>query len=220
VVENTRVESPLEHSLRPTAWSAPHRVTLLVATDLPLHVGLTFFVAAQSGSAYTYSVNGDANADGYNNDPIYVPADIRPGGDITLAVEDSTGGVVPSNTTAYRKLSAFIHAQPCLTRQARRLMLRNSCRNPWTSETSARFARTFPLGGRALTLTVDVFNLLNLVSARWGLVHGLSDDHLLRLVGYDTAHSRGVYVFQPPDRRQIDVQASRWRMQLGGSLTF
>lgn len=220
VVENTRVESPLEHTLRPTAWSSPHRVTLLVAADLPLHLGVTFFFATQSGSAFTYSVNGDANADGYNNDPIYVPGDIRPGGDITLAVEDSTGGVVPANATAYSKLAAFLHAQPCLTRQARRMMLRNSCRVSWRSETSARFARTFPLGGRALTLTVDVFNLLNLLSARWGVVHGLSDDHVLRLVGYDTAHHRGVYVFQPPDRRQIDVEASRWRMQLGGSLTF
>jgi len=220
VVENTRVSSPLEHSLRPTAWIAPHRVTLLVAADLPLHVGVTFFFAAQSGSAFTYSVAGDANADGYNNDPIYVPAKIQPGGDITLAVDDADGAVVPANVTAYRKLAAFMEAQPCLTRQAGRLMLRNSCRNPWSSETSARIARTFPLGPRALTLTADVFNLLNLVSAHWGQVRALNDDHILRLVGYDTARGRGVYVFDEPQRREINIEASRWRMQLGGSLTF
>jgi hypothetical protein len=219
VLENTRVESPLGHSLRPTAWSAPHRVTLLVAADLPLHVGVTFFLAAQSGSPFTYSVAGDANADGYDNDPIYVPADVRPGGDISLAV-DASDGVVPATATAYRTLAAFMHTQPCLTRQSGRLMLRNSCRNPWSTETSARFARTFRLGPRALTVTVDVFNPLNLVSARWGLVHDLSDDRILRLVGYDAVHHRGVYVFQDPDRRQVNVEASRWRMQLGGSLSF
>ena len=72
MVDSTTVESPLEHSLRPTAWSAPHRVTLLVAADLPLHLAVSFFYAGQSGSPFTYSVAGDANADGYINDSIYV----------------------------------------------------------------------------------------------------------------------------------------------------
>jgi hypothetical protein len=99
-------------------------------------------------------------------------------------------------------------------------MARNSCRNPWWSETQARIARAFPLGPRSLTLTVDVFNLLNLLSARWGQVRGLSDPQILRLAGYDATRGRGVYEFRPPDRRQIDIGASRWRMQLGATLTF
>lgn len=220
VVDATTVGSPLEHTLRPTAWSTPHRVTLLVAADLPLHLAVSFFYALQSGSPYTYSVAGDANADGYRNDPIYVPADIRPGGDVSLVVDDGQGGVAPASSTAYQRLGSFLRTEPCLARQAGRLMERNSCRAPWWSETQARVARAIPLGPRSLTLTLDVFNLLNLLSARWGQVRGLSDAQILRLAGYDATRGRGVYEFQLPDRRQIDIGASRWRMQLGATLKF
>jgi hypothetical protein len=220
VLDATVVASPLEHSLRPTAWSAPHRVTLLVAADLPLHFAFSLFSSAQSGSPFTYSVEGDANADGYINDPIYVPARPQPGGDVTLVVEDGHGGFVPASASEYWKLGTFLRSQPCLTPQYGRLMLRNSCRNPWSAETGARLARAVPIGSRTVTLTLDAFNLLNLVSARWGQVRNLSDIHLLRLVGYDQAHERGVYLFHEPDRRQADVQASRWRMQLGASVSF
>jgi hypothetical protein len=220
VVDSTTVESPLEHSLRPSAWSAPHRVTLLVAADLPLHFALSFFYAGQSGSAFTYTVAGDANADGYVNDPIYVPADPRVDGDVSLVVEDSLGGFVPASPTAYQELAAFLHSQSCLAHQRGRLVARNSCRNPWQSETQARLARTFPIGPRSLTLTADVFNVLNLLSVNWGQVHSLSDPAILRLVGYDASRGRGVYQFQRPDRHQVDVQASRWRMQLGAQVAF
>jgi hypothetical protein len=220
VVDSTTVESPLEHSLRPTAWSTPHRVTLLVAADLPLHFAVSLFYAGQSGSAFTYSVAGDANADGYINDPIYVPADPRVVGDVSLVEDDGQGGLMPAGAGVYEQLAAFLRSQSCLSRQRGRLLERNSCRNPWQSETRARFARTLTIGPRLFTLTVDVFNLLNLFSARWGQVRNLSDPQLLRLVGYDAARGRGVYQFQLPDRRQVDIQASRWRMQLGATVTF
>jgi hypothetical protein len=219
-VDATTVASPLEHSLRPNAWGAPHRVTLLVAADLPLHFAVSLFYAGQTGSAFTYTVAGDANADGYINDPIYVPADARPDGDVSLVVEDSLAGVAPAGPAAYQELAAFLHSQPCVASQRGRLMARNSCRNPWQSETQARLARAFTLGARSLTVTLDVFNVLNLVSAQWGQVHGVSDSQILRLVGYDVERGRGVYQFVAPDRHQVDVQASRWRMQLGANVAF
>lgn len=219
VIDSTTVESPLEQSLRPTAWSAPHRVTLLVAVDLPLHFALSFFYAGQSGSPFTYAVAGDANADGYINDPIYVPADVRAGGDVMLLAEDSTGSLVPAGAAVYGELGRFLRSQPCLAHQLGRLVARNSCRNPWRAETQARVARTFPLGPRALTLTLDLFNVLNLLRARWGQVRSLSDPQVLRLVGYDAAQGRGIYLFQPPVQ-QVELDASRWRMQLGATLSF
>jgi hypothetical protein len=220
VVDSTTVESPLEHSLRPTGWSTPHRVTVLVAADLPLHFAVSVFYAGQSGSPFTYSVAGDANADGYINDPIYVPADPREGGDVSLVMDDEQGGFVPAGASVYGQLAAFLKAQSCLSRQRGRLVERNSCRNPWQSETRARLARTFALGPRSLTLIIDAFNLLNLFSADWGQVRNLSDPQLLRLVGYDPARGAGVYQLQLPDRRQVDVQASRWRVQLGAQVVF
>lgn len=166
------------------------------------------------------SVAGDANADGYINDPIYVPADARIGGDVSLVVDDGQGGVAPAPAGTYDDLAAYVRSQRCLWTQRGRLVARNSCRNPWRSETEARLARTFPAGRRSVTLTVDVFNLLNLFSARWGKVRSLNDAQILRLAGHDAAQGRGIYQFQPPDRRQVDVQASRWRMQIGATVSF
>ena len=43
---------------------------------------------------------------------------------------------------------------------------------------------------------------------------------LLRLVGYDDLNGRGVYELNPVYHRQIDADASRWRMQLGATVFF
>jgi hypothetical protein len=43
---------------------------------------------------------------------------------------------------------------------------------------------------------------------------------LLRLVGYDDPNGRGKYELVPVYRRQIDPEASRWRFQLGATLSF
>ncbi len=222
VLDSTTVESPLERSLRPSAWSVPHRVTLLVAVDLPLHLSATLFYSGLSGSPYTHTVGGDANADGYVNDPIYVPADARAGGDVTLVMDDGLAGTVPATDSVYQALAEYLRSQACLRHQRGRLMARNSCRNPWRSETTARLSRTFPMGqqSRSLTLTLDIFNLLNLFSSRWGRVRGLDDPQLLTLAGYDAARGRGIYRFQSRNRLQPDVQASRWRMQLGAGVVF
>jgi hypothetical protein len=78
---------------------------------------------------------------------------------------------------------------------------------------------------RTVAITVDLFNVLNFMDGDWGLVRRTVSDvgnavRLLRLVGYDTPNSRGVYEFIPVARRQIDVDASRWRLQLGVTLSY
>ena len=68
--------------------------------------------------------------------------------------------------------------------------------------------------------------MLNFLDADWGLVrqtlphlggHGVG---LLRLVGYDAPNQRGIYEVSTVHRRQIDLEASRWRFQLGATLSF
>ena len=81
-----------------------------------------------------------------------------------------------------------------------------------------------------LTLVGDIFNVLNLMSADWGLTKGVSfyeTRNLLRLTGYDTANDRGVYEYAGPailglspeevDRNLFSASDlfSRWRVQLG-----
>jgi hypothetical protein len=215
------LDGSLQRRLAPSIWSVPHRVTLLATADLPLHFRLTLFYAGQSGSPFTYRVEGDANADGYVNDAVYVPLVAAPDGDVRLVAENDQGELIPAPESDYAELDRFIEQQACLRGQRGHVLRRNSCRNPWNNQVDARFSRVFPsAGARTLELTLAVFNLMHLLNADWGLIRGVDDTPLLQLVGYDAAQGRGIYRFLPRTPRSVDFDRSRWRMQLGARVTF
>ncbi len=211
-----------DRRLAPSAWTVPHRVTLLATADLPLRFRLTlFYEGRSSGGPYTYIVAGDANADGYGNDAVYVPANATPGGDVALVVRDEMGQTSPAPASAYAELDRFIQRESCLRTQQGRVMRRNSCRNPWVNFTNARLSKVVrTLGGQSLELTLDVFNLLHLLDGDWGVVRGIDDIALLELVGYDPVAGRGIYQSRSPRPRSADGDASRWRMFLGARYVF
>ena len=217
-VGSAPVDGTLEQrELRTSFWERPHKITLVGTTDLPLgfRLGLTYI--GMSGAAYTYVLLGDPNADGFrpfgdlSNDVVYVPRDA---GDITL--------VEPAN---FADLDRFIRDEPCLANQRGRLLKRNSCRDPWVHETAARLSKRFGLADRrALEVTADLFNVLSFLDSDWGRVRQTPADAgsvaLMNLVGYDALNERGVYEVLEVFRREIDVEASRWRLQLGATLFF
>jgi hypothetical protein len=215
------LEGTLDHRrLAPSAWGPSHRVTLMATTDLPWHFRMALFYDGSSGGAFTYSVEGDANGDGYLNDAIYVPRIAAPGGDIELVIENEQGDLVPAPRSEYFKLNHFIHEERCLREQRGRLVRRNSCRNPWGATTDARFSRVFPAAhGRSLELTLDLFNFLHLIDPDWGLIRGVDYPPLLQLMGYDATAGRGIYRRLEPTTKAV-IDGSQWRMQLGARCTF
>ena len=223
-VDATPLDGTLERrSITTSVWDVPHRVTFLATANLPFDVRVSLFYEGLSGTPFTYGVVGDANADGFSDDDIvYVPGDVRPGGDVSLAVlDESAGTFVPAPAADYDKLDRFIADEACLREQQGRIMRRNSCRNPWVNRTNARFSKLFrTFRGQSLELTLDVFNLLHLVNSAWGSARAIDGVGLLQLVGYDAGQGRGVYTVQIPRRRALDFDASRWRMQLGARYTF
>jgi hypothetical protein len=214
------VNGTLEHrQLRTSLWERPDKITLVATTDLPLgfQFGLTY--VGMSGTPFTYVLLGDPNADrglqpesDLSDDVVYVPRDA---GDITLA-----------DPADFVTLDRIIRDEPCLRSQRGHLLERNSCRDTWVHETTARLAKRFRLAGRrTLDVTGDLFNLLNFMNGDWGLVRqtagGLGNAvPLMNLVGYDTVNGRGVYELVPVHRGEIDVEGSRWRFQLGATLSF
>ena len=216
--------SPLDGSLaqrrlRTSLWDVPQRLVVMIAANLPLAFRASLFYEGMSGVAFTYLVEGDANGDGFGNDIVFVPRDVRPGGDISLAVFDEpTQRFIPAPASVYQRLDRAIEKSSCLRQARGHIMGRNTCRNPWVSTTSARIARAFDLGHHQLELTLDAFNLLHLLKDDWGQVWG-HDDRLLQLVGYDSARSRGVYELLDTNRF-LDETASRWRLQLGARYEF
>jgi hypothetical protein len=217
---NTPLDGTLENRrLSPSFFDTPHKIALNATLDLPYRTQLSLLYIGASQPPYTYVIDGDANADGIGgpgslpNDAVYVPRDSQ---DITLAT--------PGDWAA---LNAFIESQECLRHPRGRIMARNSCRNRWLGTLNARVATTLPLAaGRRFEIIAEIFNLPNLISARWGRQTDVTTGptvRLLRLTGWDTttANARGIYQFStPPPRGVVDAATSRWRMQLGARYGF
>lgn len=215
-LELTPLDGTLERRrLRTSFFERPHRALVSALVRLPFRVQLSLLYAGSSGTPFTYVIDGDANADGIGtgpqkNDMVYVPRDSL---DVALAT--------PAD---WPQLDAFIRAEPCLREQRGRILERNSCRNPWFGTLSARLAKTVPsVAGQSVELTADVYNVLNLLSRRWGQYRITTLDPrvvLLSLVGYDTARERGVYQWSRPARNQLEDLESRWQIVLGARYKF
>ncbi|MEO6055480.1 MAG: hypothetical protein ABIQ49_01440 [Gemmatimonadales bacterium] len=131
----------------------------------------------------------------------------------------------------YPRLDRYIQTEGCLRAQRGRLLQRNSCRNPWINRLDARLTKVLRTGrGQAVEIAADLFNLLNLIDHDWGQVRQTSEESggvpagnrvsLVQLVGYDVANSRGIYHVLEPRRHELQVDPTRWRMQLSARYTF
>jgi hypothetical protein len=230
----TPLDGTLEaRQLGRSPFDTPHRVSAAVSVDLPYRTHVSLLYSGASGSTFTYVVNGDANADGMGgptftlkNDIVYVPRNAAPGGDISLVVPNGSGGFASAPASVYAKLERFIAEEPCLQEQQGRIMARNSCRNGWLGSFNLRLAKTVtPRAQHTVEIAADVFNVLNLLSSRWGRYRATTTTDiptatLLQLVGYDAANGRGNYQLMLPARNQIVDSASRWQVQLGARYVF
>lgn len=221
---NTPVDGTLEdRRLAPSFFETPHKLAVAATVELAHRVQLSLLYDGASQPAYTYVIDGDANADRLGgggslfNDIVYVPRDSS---DITLRMSDST----PATPAEHAKLQNFIAQQPCLEKQRGRIMGRNSCRNGWLGSLNARLGTTVALrGGRYLEITADIFNVPNLIEPRWGQYRDVTTGPsvpLLKLVGWDQANLRGVYQLELPKPGVVEDALSRWRMQLGARFAF
>jgi hypothetical protein len=211
---NTPLDGALDdRPLRPSFFETPHKVAVAAMLGESHRTQLTLFYLGASQPPFTYVINGDANADGIGgagslkNDIVYIPRD---GNDITLVTASDSA-----------RLDAFIEEHRCLREQRGRIMARGSCRNGWLDVVNARVTTMLRIpGGQHLEITTDVFNMPNLISARWGRHRDVTSGPsvtLLSLAGWDSTNDRGRYRVPPrlPARGVLDDASSRWRIQLG-----
>ena len=213
----------------------PHRIVAALTWAAPWRRWATqfaFYYVGESGSPFTYLATGvgrrgDLNADGSNaNDPIYVPRSAFDTSEIRF--EPFTRGVAGAVETVTESVQAaaferFVDETPCLRRQRGRIAARNSCREPWTHTTVASVRQSIPVGAQVLELEVDAFNLLNLLSDRWGR-RRLARPRLLQHVGQaaDAAGgTRPVFQFDPEFTRWDEQSVeSTFQLQLAARYRF
>src|SRR2546427_1941428 len=112
----------------------------------------------------------------------------------------------------YRKKRAY---EFCLCRDFSRVLSRSP---------NARLAKVFnTVRGQSFEVTADVFNVLHVLSSDWGLIRSTTsfeEVNLLTRTGFDAANQRGIYALSLPQRRKVDTNLSRWRVQLGVKYMF
>ena len=204
-----------DRNVRPSAFDRRHKVTITGAASLPYGFGAGLTFVEVSGSPYTWTVNGDVNADGINgNDLVFVPA--------------SAAGISLMDPTQYDALASFIDGQECLKQAKGHFVQRGACRNPWSEFLNLRGTWQSPaVKGQRVEVAVDVFDVLNLLNSKWGLFNQATGFEngtaFLRAVGYDAAAGRPIYTFTPPPQVVNTVYSptsSRWRIQLGARYRF
>jgi hypothetical protein len=222
-----------------SVFSTPHKLTISGSVNLPGGTSLSLTYIGRSGLPFTYVVNGDANADGVGskagafdrqlNDPVYVPADAADFESVRDSVTTGTNTVLVADPAGFARLATFMGKESCLTAARGTLLHRNACRNPWQHVLNARVAKQLTLWNtHSVEFTFDVFNLLHLLNGSWGLIRetgsfasaGGETVPLLKLRGYDSALGRNLYEVTLPARNAINIDASRWRMQVGARYAF
>jgi hypothetical protein len=221
-------------------YDLPHRVVLAATVQARwwrTTTDFSFYYVGESGSPFTYVAGGagrrgDLNADGaVGNDPLYIPTRARDPNEIqfsgvsSVAGADNTASAQAARVASQQDaFDAFIERNQCLRLQRGTIIQRNSCREPWSHTSIASVRQAVPVPGtHAVTVYLDVFNVLNLLSNRWGQYH-VASPVLLSQVG-ETSGSNGfgqpVFLFDMarPQWTTLSTE-SAYQLQLGLRYSF
>ena len=213
------LQGPLDdRPLATSCFDVPSKLTATVLYDAPLGFKVSLTYQGASGTPYTYVTNTDANGDSWGgNDPIFVP------------VDSATDPGYLKNGSDWKKFNQMINGEACLRDARGTLLDRNTCRNPWTNFINARIAKSFPtINGQSFEVTLDIFNLPNLISSSWGVNRQTSayeDNAVLNLVGQQTTGNhigQGIYTLTSSVNYENAIVPTwnRYRLELSGRYTF
>ncbi len=164
-----------------------------------------------SGRPYSLIINGDVNGDGTsNNDLAFVfdPNDPSTPTDIAAAMKRVLAN--PDN-----------RARDYIAQNLGRIASRNGGWSPFRAQTDLRLARDLTLMNRqAVELTLDVFNVANLLNREWGGVYNLgSTQQLYAVTGFNQATRRYTYKVNENVGRAVK-SGTPYQIQLGARYKF
>jgi hypothetical protein len=178
-----------------TEWTrsgqGPHQITYNLRYNFFNAVLVNLNGSFRSGSAFTPTIAGEVNGDGYSNDRAFIYA---PSSASDPALAAGMSQLLASTSDA---------ARDCLQKQLGRIAARNSCRGPWTSNASLNVTldrARFRMPQRA-SISFSVSNPLgaaDLLLNGSGNLHGWGqnispDQALLYVRGFDPDTRRYTY---------------------------
>jgi hypothetical protein len=219
---------PNNPALSTSNYETRHRVTANLSWSKAFFgdskTTFSLFYEAREGQPYsfTYTCSAAANAfgdtgcarGGRNRELFYVPTgasdprvNFSAAGSISPAVLDAY--IVRNGLDAYRG----------------QIAPRNAFYAPWTHRVDAKIIQEIPSfwDGHAIELSLDIFNLTNLINKNWGRIEQVPffynvDTGITPAIGPDGKY---VYTGTPRDTSlQTSNRASVWQIQIGAKYRF
>jgi hypothetical protein len=172
----------------------PHRVVVYgsyrieYARNFATTVGLSY--VGNSGFNFNYIYTGDVNSDGVTADLIYIP---RTQNEIVL----STNGATDTRTIdqIWTQLNNYISQDKYLNKHRGQYAQRGASFSPWVNRLNLNFLQDFymDVNGKRHTIQVslNIYNAMNLMSSRWGLVKNPARSSLITFLGYEQPNVAG-----------------------------
>jgi hypothetical protein len=219
---NNPAQYSLDFPVTRSNYDPGHRVNFTAVIPIALGSGVrstaSFFYNGQTGRPYVIMFNGDANLDNRtNNDIAFIPS--------------SPDQVVLQNGT-WDQLDAYLRNDPASRDNRGTVPERNIGQAPWSNQLDFRYAVTIPTRSKAtVELTMDVFNLMNLLNSDWGWQYypyfpSSSANGLLGYGGIDPATGKeriNLATITNPNFLGTftrDDSRSRWQAQWGARVRF
>ena len=207
---------------------------------------LSFFYSGQSGSPFTYIYASSPNPFGNSSNAnlAYIPASSEK---INFAdIKDATGAVTYSSSQQQTDFNNFVNNDSYLSSRKGQYTERNGAHTPWNHELDMKLMHEFRFKGKnkaqSLQLSVDVFNVLNLLNNDWGHISFVTNvnNYTVNLLKFATdANGKApgapytsagapnytpTYNFIPPSSTghyyTTDPINSRWQAQVGLKYNF
>jgi hypothetical protein len=190
---------------------------------------VSFFGSWTSGNRFSYVYGGDVNNDGsFANDLLYVPtsAEIR---NMSFAPLTDAEGNTQDAAAQGAALEAFINQDDYLSKRRGQYTGKYAGSTPWFSQIDMRVLQDFNFRGKEKTSTIqvslDVVNLGNLISSKWGLRKFASTTGYYQPLGFAGRDTNGKAIYQfDPSQRQTFITSpdliSRWQLQVGVRYIF
>ncbi|MEO8580942.1 MAG: hypothetical protein ABI469_11885, partial [Gemmatimonadales bacterium] len=143
-----------------------------------LATDFTLSYTGQSGAPHDYIYGGsggrgDLNADGVQgNDLIFIPTDVNDINQIRFQNTSGTINGVSTTLTAAQQAAAFdalITSTKCLNEHRGEILVRNSCRLPFSHNFDFSLRQVVPLvSEQRLAIQFDIFDVGNMLNKKWG----------------------------------------------------
>ena len=151
--------------------------------------------------------------------------------DINL-IEYEDGGRTVTVAEQWENLNALIEDDPHLSDRRGDYAEKNGARAPWVNKFDLAirqdFGTRFGENLHKFQISLDVFNVANLINSDWGVRYSIPGDfnnyELLDFEGFDTDGTTPLYTYRETetDNSRYDYAdfSSRWRMRLGFRYIF